>query len=167
MLIKKINDIIDASQKKYNLELERWKKENQKRIDAANFQAAEDTKRNLKIFKQMLLEKQTQNFNEAVNQAIESHKLQNQEVDKAIEYAKNQISNLIEKNEIIYGFAITSATLTAIAWAVAAYYFAVATWTFGSTIPFAIAASIQAGIMTYFTNESFNEHYGISNEINF
>lgn len=65
---------------------------------------------------------------------------------------------LFQYEKKTYGFAIASATLTAAAWAIAAFYWA-AWWMFGGNIPFAIAATTQATLMTYFTTESWHNYY--------
>ncbi|MDE6893944.1 MAG: hypothetical protein K2J02_01025 [Malacoplasma sp.] len=56
----------------------------------------------------------------------------------------------------VYGVSIASAVLTAASWAIAVFYWA-AWWMFGANVPFAVAASVQAGIATYYTKESFDE----------
>lgn len=56
----------------------------------------------------------------------------------------------------IQGVSIASAVLTAASWAIAAFYWS-AWWMFGANVPFAVAASVQAGLSTWTTNDSFNE----------
>lgn len=76
-----------------------------------------------------------------------------------LEKEKNRLFQYEKKN---YNFAIASATLTAAAWAIAAFYWA-AWWMFGGNIPFAVAATAQAVVMTYFTTESWNNYYDTKN----
>lgn len=76
-----------------------------------------------------------------------------------LEKEKNRLFQYENK---IYGFAIASATLTAAAWALSVFYWS-AWWMFGANIPFAIASTTQASIMTYFTTESWNNYYDTKN----
>lgn len=76
-----------------------------------------------------------------------------------LEKEKNRLFQYEKKN---HTFAIASATLTAAAWAISDFYWA-AWWMFGGNIPFAVAATSQAVVMTYFTTESWNNYYDTKN----
>lgn len=76
-----------------------------------------------------------------------------------LEKEKNRLLQYEKKNRT---FAIASATLTAAAWAISAFYWA-SWWMFGGNIPFAVAATTQAVVMTYFTTESWNSYYDTKN----
>lgn len=76
-----------------------------------------------------------------------------------LEKEKNRLFQYENK---IYVFAIASATLTAAAWALSVFYWS-AWWMFGANIPFAIASTTKASIMTYFTTESWNNYYDTKN----
>lgn len=75
---------------------------------------------------------------------------------------EKQKNRLFQYENKIYGFAIASATLTAAAWVLSVFYWS-AWWMFGANIPFAIASTTQASIMTYFTTESWNNYYDTKN----
>ncbi|MDE6429479.1 MAG: hypothetical protein K2K18_03150, partial [Malacoplasma sp.] len=54
------------------------------------------------------------------------------------------------------GVSVASAVLTAASWAIAAFYWS-AWWMFGGNVVFAVAATVQAGLATASTTESFTE----------
>ena len=68
------------------------------------------------------------------------------------------LSRLEMYRDKTYGVAIASSVLTAASWAIAAFYWS-AWWMFGSNIPFAVAATVQAGLSTWTSVENFKEHY--------
>ncbi len=70
------------------------------------------------------------------------------------------LSRLSIYRDKTYGVAVASATLTAASWAIAAFYWG-AWWMFGGNIPFAVAATVQAGISTHLSVKSFDEYYDI------
>ncbi|MGY6171876.1 hypothetical protein ACW95P_00845 [Candidatus Mycoplasma pogonae] len=82
---------------------------------------------------------------------------------KSVDIHKIQRSRDILKDYLrdVKIFNGINAGLTAVAWGLVATYTAAAFWTFGGTIPNAIAAGVQAGITTYFLNESFNMQYSL------
>lgn len=71
-----------------------------------------------------------------------------------LENKKNLLKDYLNA---LYGLKVSSATLTGIAWGVAAFYWS-AWWMFGSNVAFAVAATTQAGVMTWFTIESWNTY---------
>lgn len=72
----------------------------------------------------------------------------------ALEKKKNILNDYLNA---LNGLKVSSATLTGIAWGVAAFYWT-AWWMWGANVAFAVAATTQAGIMTWFTNESWNTY---------
>lgn len=68
------------------------------------------------------------------------------------------LSRLEMYRDKTYGVAIASSVLTAASWAIAAFYWS-AWWMFGTNIPFAVAATVQAGLSTWTSVENFKEHY--------
>ncbi|QHG89349.2 hypothetical protein [Malacoplasma iowae] len=74
------------------------------------------------------------------------------------------LSRLSIYRDKTYGVAVASATLTAASWAIAAFYWG-AWWMFGGNIPFAVAATVQAGISTYLSVRSFDEYYDIRDRV--
>lgn len=68
------------------------------------------------------------------------------------------LSRLEMYRDKTYGVAIASSVLTAASWAIAAFYWS-AWWMFGTNIPFAVAATVQAGLSTWTSVEYFKEYY--------
>lgn len=59
----------------------------------------------------------------------------------------NYLNHLRERSNYLVSYATILSVATAAAWGIAAYYWA-SWWMFGANIPFAIAATVQAGLMT-------------------
>ncbi|WGI36267.1 hypothetical protein [Mesomycoplasma lagogenitalium] len=93
-----------------------------------------------------------------------SEELKN-EFNKQIDLIRRKNNATKEYLKIVEGLNIASAALTTAAWALAAVYIGISAWTFGSMAAHAVAATVQAGVMTYFVKISFDNQYEIKNKI--
>lgn len=100
------------------------------------------------------------NVNKQTNTNISSDEITVKNLENVKNFRKN-LEKLKNYENSLYGLAIASSTLTAVAWASAAFYWTSAFWSWGATIPAAVASTIQASLLTYFTNESFNTYYDV------
>ncbi|MGY6171728.1 hypothetical protein ACW95P_00065 [Candidatus Mycoplasma pogonae] len=157
------NEFVNIANNTLDMQNRNEKKSILKHIPKNSFRNFNRQKSNLSINKNIKLTRSLSNKNFSDKKEYEEKV---QKWSKEIEKLRKSIDSISKYLSSVKGFNIASATLTAAAWGLAATYTAAAFWTFGGTIPSAIAAGVQAGISTYFLNESFEMQYSLESTLN-
>ncbi|WP_348602581.1 hypothetical protein ABJ972_02720 [Mesomycoplasma hyopneumoniae] len=101
------------------------------------------------------------NEQEIIDQLLNNPELRDKFLRLQSESQKSiqSFDNLLDKYQKLYyvnnGLNTTSAVLAGISWALVGTYSVLAAWSFGLTATMAAAAAIQASILTYFVEKSF------------
>lgn len=100
-----------------------------------------ENQQNLEIGKQKKYLLNSKNYNDSTNYS-------NEDLEGFAAFIDpNYLKHLKDRSTYLMSYATILSVATAAAWGVAAYYWT-CWWMFGANVPFAVAATVQAGLMT-------------------